>query len=326
MKNSVIAIFLLFLACGMSPLEKAHLTLRNGVNDESAIIRINAAKGYALAGETERIQILYEELKKGDKNGIVAAVSALYDLGETRYSPVIGQLASHTDPLIRAETYLVLSKMKAPECHEILLRGTNDKVAKIRKYSYAGLEQFDDVQTLRNGLQDGDPIVRIAAARALGRLNDERASNVIRGIMQTVQTEIWQDGILALAAIGDTGAISFIKEQLEDTPWEIRLAAAEALIILEQRDGIDVLQQALLSGNPFVRVAAVTIMKKHKLSAAKELLTAAAEDDYINVSIVAIEALSRYWPKENKELFMKMLDAPNPLVKIAASAAFLRSQ
>jgi len=326
MKNVLVAGILLFLACGVPPMEKAHLILRNGVNDESAIIRINAAKGYALIKESEGVKILYEELKKDDKNGIVAALSALYDLGETRFSPVIGHLAVHSDPLIRAEAYVVLSRMNAPECHDILIKGINDKVAKIRKYSYIGLEHFENAKALRNGLQDSDPLVKIAAARALGKLGDERASNVIRGIMQTINTEIWQDGILALADIDDTSAISFIREQLVDTPWEIRLAAAEALIEMGQSNVIEVLKQAGLSSNPFVRVAVVAILKRHKISEAKGILLTAAEDDYINVSIVAIEALSLHWPKENTELYIEMLDAPNPLVKIAAATAYLRSQ
>lgn len=326
MKKHLPLIVLVMLMCGVPPQQKAHMILQNGITDESAIIRINAAKGYALINETKGVQILYEELKKDDKNGIVAVLSALYDLGETRYSPIIGQLASHTDPLIRAEAYRVLADMKAPECHEILLAGINDKVAKIRRYSYAGLEKFEDVAALRNGLQDSDLQVKIAAARALGRLGDERASNVIRGTMQTINAEIWHDGILALADIGDTSARSFIEEQLVDTPWEIRLAAAEACIIMKCRDVTDVLEQGSASSNPFVRVATVMVLKKHMLAEMRTILETAAKDDYINVSIVAIEALSGYRTKEYAPLFIEMMGAPNPLVKIAAAAAYLRTQ
>jgi HEAT repeat protein len=326
MKKYLPLALLVILMCGVPPLQQAHMILQNGTNDESAIIRINAAKGYALINETEGVQILYEELKKEDKNGIVAALSALYDLGETRYSPVIGQLATHTDPLIRAEAYRVLAQIKAPECHEILLQGINDKVAKIRRFSYAGLEKYEDMKALRNGLQDSDLQVKIAAARALGRLGDERASNVIRGAMQTIHAEIWHDGILALAEIGDTSAQSFIEEQLNDTPWEIRLAAAEACIILKCRDVTDVLEQGLASSNPFVRVATVMVLKERRPAEGRVMLETAVKDDYINVSIVAIEALSDYRTKEYAPLFIEMMNAPNPLVKIAAATAYVRTQ
>lgn len=326
MKKAILPVILLILTCGVPPLQQAHLILQSGMKDESLIIRINAAKGYALTRETKGVQMLYEALKGEDKNGIVASLSALYDLKEARYSPVVGQLAAHSDPLIRAETYKVLSRMNAPECHALLIKGTGDRVAKIRRYSYRGLENFNDIKTVLAGLQDNDMLVKIAAARTLGKMGDDRASNMIRGAMQAVNAEVWHDGILALAYINDTSAVSFIKEQLIDTPWEIRLAAVEALVILKQDGVVDVLIEGMSSSNPFVRVSTVMVVKEYGLAEAKTLLETAVRDDYINVSILAIEALARHWPKEHALLFAEMMEAPNPLVKIAAASAYIRSQ
>jgi HEAT repeat protein len=56
------------------------------------------------------------------------------------------------------------------------------------------------------------------------------------------------------------------------------------------------------------------------------LLKEAVKDEYINVSIVAIEALAKYKAKEHQTLFAEMMDAPNPLVKIAAATAYLQSE
>ncbi|MBN2619804.1 HEAT repeat domain-containing protein [candidate division WOR-3 bacterium] len=326
MKKLVLCFILFILTCGVPPLQEAHLILQNGIKDESLIIRINAAKGYAFIGETQGIQMLYEALKGEDKNGIVAALSALYDLKETRYSPIFGQLAVHTDPLIRAEAYNVIAHINAPECYLLLKQGIQDKVAKIRKYSYSGLAKFNDPKTILSGLHDNDALVKIAAAQAMGTLGEDQASNVIRGVMQTVNAEIWHDGILALAEIGDTSAIPFIKEQLGDTPWETRLAAAEALIMLGQGGVINVLKEGAASNNPFVRVGTIVVIKEHGFVEAKALLETAVHDDYINVSILAIEALAKYWPKEHALLFVEMMKAPNPLVKIAAASAYIRSQ
>jgi HEAT repeat protein len=39
---------------------------------------------------------------------------------------------------------------------------------------------------------------------------------------------------------------------------------------------------------------------------------------------VAIEALAKYKQKESQEIFAELMKAPNPLVKIAAAAAFLQ--
>ncbi|MGB3479939.1 MAG: HEAT repeat domain-containing protein [bacterium] len=317
-------VVVLCLSCGLLPKQQAQKILQNGINDESVIIRVNAAKGLKKIRDVQGTKMLYETLRGDDKNGIVAVLAALYDLGETSYSPVIIKLAENSDPLVRAEAYRLISIMEDTECRDILIKGTQDRVAKIRRFSYLGLEKFKEKQLIRSGLHDIDVLVKIAAAKVLGRLGEKDMENFVRRQMEKVNLEIWKHGIIALAEMGDTSAIDFIKESLSDAPWELRLAAAEALLIMNNKQGVDVIKQGLETGGPFVRVKVVQILSKHRISEAQELLEKATQDEYINVSVVAIEALAEYRQKASRKLFQELMKAPNPLVKIAAAAAYLQ--
>ncbi|MGB3341105.1 MAG: HEAT repeat domain-containing protein [bacterium] len=317
-------IVLLFLSCGLPPKQQAQKILLDGINDESVVIRVNAAKGLKQINDVQGIKILYETLRSDDKNGIVAALGALYDLKETGYAPVIIELTDHKDPLVRAEAYRLVSIMDDMQCRDILVKGIQDKVAKIRKFSYLGLEKFKEKTIIRHGLQDIDVLVKMAAATALARLGEPDLENFVRNQLQVFNLEIWKQGLKALAEMGDTSAIGFIKESLNDAPWELRLAAVEALLILDNKEGVSVLKEALETGDPFVRVNGVQILNKYRISEGPDLLTAATKDEYINISVVAIEALAKYRQKESHKIFMELMKAPNPLVKIAAAAAFLQ--
>ena len=317
-------VVVLFLSCGLLPKQQAQKILQDGINDESVIIRVNAAKGLKKIRDVQGTKKLYEILRGDDKNGIVAVLAALYDLGETSYSPVIIKLAENSDPLVRAEAYRLISIMEDTECRDILIKGTQDKVAKIRRFSYLGLEKFKEKQLIRSGLYDIDVLVKIAAAKVLGRLGEKDMENFVRRQMEKVNLEVWKYGIIALAEMGDTSAIDFIKESLSDAPWELRLAAAEALLIMNNKQGVEVIKQGLEAGGPFVRVQVVQILSKHRINEGQELLEKATQDEYINVSIVAIEALAEYRQKTSRKLFQELMNAPNPLVKIAAAAAYLQ--
>jgi HEAT repeat protein len=329
MKRISIIALLLFAMCGMPPQQKAASIMQEAIKDESAVIRVSAAKGYAQMGDPQGMQVLYEMLRSDDKNGIAAALVALYDLRDRTYSPVIADLTEHEDPLIRSEAYKVMSLAEDKQAHGILVAGTMSRIAKIRRYSFQGLVKFKDEKVLLKGLSDIDPIVRIAAAQALGRIGKKDMDNFIRKEMQIQNIEIWRESITALAEIGDTSIYTFIKDSLisdPDLPVEIRLAAAEALLVFKDPQAVDMLEQGLDSGDPFTRVQVVRILKSRMTDDAVELLKRAVEDEYINVSVVAVEALAAHDAGAHRDIFVKTMDAPNPMLRIAGAAAYLMGE
>lgn len=320
-------IILVFLACGMPPKEKAQSILRDGIKDKSVIIRLNAARGLKETGDAEGIKVIYEILKGGDKDGVEAALDVLYEIGEKGVSPSILALCRSESPLIRAEAFRLISRSTDQTGREMLIKGIDDKIGKVRKYAYLGLENFGEKDLIRRGLRDSDQSVRLNCAMALGRLGEKGMENLIRlDLNKNMSAEFLVEGCNALAGLGDTTLIPFFKELLVDMPWDIRIAAADALLKFKKRDGVPVIKDGLKAQDPFVRVKCVEIIQRYNLPEFYDLLKPALDDMYINVSIAALRAMTSYKKKESAAFFEKMLSAPNPLVRITAASAYLQSQ
>jgi HEAT repeat protein len=319
-------LFLLFVSCGSPPKDRARSILSEGIKDESGIIRVNAAKGLAEIGDQRGYEVLYAILKDKDSDAVVAALGALLELGEEECSPVIVQLCRDKDPLIRAEAYRLIGQIQDTACRQLLIDGTRDRISKVRRISYAGLAAYMNEEIIYRGLKDVDPLVRIASAKALAMMGEKQAVNIIKRELdpRNPNVEIWAQACLALAEVADTASRGFIASLLVDTPWDLKVAAAEALIIMRDGSGLDVLEKGLKSPDPFVRVKCVEVLKKYPQSNFYAVLAKAAEDDYINVSVGAIEALKKLGKKESLKLFEKLMSAPNPLVKLAAATAYLK--
>ncbi|MGB9720655.1 MAG: HEAT repeat domain-containing protein [bacterium] len=322
-----VCLFFIWISCGMPPKDKALSILKESANDKSDIIRINAARALVETGERQGYDIIYKVLQDGNKDAVVAALGALYSLKERTYSPVIARLSKDSEPLVRTEAFHLISLSSDTGYHKILIEGANDRIARVRRYAYQGLANFKDETNIIKGLRDTDPLVRISAAKSLGLLGNAQAKDLIKKEMdpKNPNPEIWAQSVIALAELNDTLSISYIKELLTDTPWDLRVAAAEALLILRDTTGIEILKVGLQSPDPFVRVKVVEVMARYPISDFYESLKQASKDEYINVSISAINALTKYQEKENQKLFEGLLSAPNPLVRINVASAYLRS-
>lgn len=324
MKKFLFVTLMLIIACGMTSEQKAIDILQQGLHDDS-ILKIHAAKGLAQIGDVNGITILYDMTRADDTQTCAAALSALSEISTIEYTPALAQLAEHKEPLVRAGAYQLIAQIDDEDCRRVLVHGTHDEVAKIRRLCYRGLEKFGEQDVILHGLRDIDPLTRISAAQACGMLGMEGMANFIKNELVTESTDIIQHGLLALAEIGDTAAISLMRESAFSASWDARLAAVEALIIMGKQDDVqDVLETAAESQDPFVRARIARILKEHQLPDKAHLLEKLAHDEYVNVSVVALDALSSYRMKKYQGLFAKLMDTPNATVRIAAAAAYLQ--
>jgi HEAT repeat protein len=322
----ILGIFLIFMSCGPSSRDRALSILKQGINDKSGVVRVNAAKALIETGDKSGYEIIYKILQGEDRDAIVAGLGALYELGETGYSPFIAKLCRDPDPLVRAEAYHLASLSSDTGYYKLLVEGTSDRISKVRRYAYNGLVHFKDEKNIIKGIKDIDPIVRISAAKSLGLLGRSEAKDLIKKEMdpRNPNLDVWVQAVLALGELNDTSSVRYIKELLNDTPWDLKIASAEALLMLKDNSGVEVLKSGLQSSDPFVRVKSVEVIKKYPLLEFHDLLKQACGDEYINVSINAINTIVKYQKKEDLKLFEQLLRAPNPLVKIASAGAYLK--
>ncbi len=118
-------------------------------------------------------------------------------------------------------------------------------------------DRWDAVPQLITLLSDSDSWVRMAGARALGELHDDRA---VPQLIATLSDNNWRVGELAVWALSETknarAVTGLCTVLLSDSRAEVRRGAAEALGEIQGAEALPALKQALQDSGPGVSAKA----------------------------------------------------------------------
>jgi len=315
---------MLLLTC-VSNESKAKRILDQGLSDASPFVRVSAAKALMMLGDVRGNRLLMEMAAQDETELQVNALNALYEAGYGELEPVVIGLCSNPSAAIREAAYRIVASSDEQEARTILLQGIYDEFSRVREVAYSGLGKFQEMDALLQGLRDPDPLVRISVARTLGELGSDGMSDFIREELRKFRPDVWGKGVIAIAEVRDTTNIQFFKRLLEEGTEELRIHAAEALLILNDDAGVQTLLRSLQSKDPFVRIGAVEVLSRYDVPDAYDELRTAVRDEYINVAVRAVEALAKHDAANQKELFAELMDASNVLLRVSAAFAYLRS-
>ena len=149
-----------------------------------------------------------------------------------------------------------------------------------------------DIKVIAGAFRDPEPLVRIAAANALMRIDDPRAvSHLIAGLAVDAGAGPWQVDILdALEHFHDPRSVSACIDTLPSGDAKVRRAAARALGTLGDEAAVPALLKVLSDENPEVSREASFALAKIGPAASAGLMQA-IQDSTIAGKIAAANAL-----------------------------------
>ncbi|MFD8451002.1 fumarate reductase/succinate dehydrogenase flavoprotein subunit [Streptomyces coelicoflavus] len=228
-----------------------------------------------------------------------AAAASLRELAETLTpepalgKPLAGALAQ-ADPVVRA-TALDLLRILRMGNTGTFATALHDPDAPVRIEAVRGLVSLNAAESLSPAAEDPSREVRVAVAKALGRL---RAQPCNGGALDRLTED--PDALVrgaALAALADTGCPAPLAARavtaLSDPAWQVRAGAATALSAVGPDSAVPVLAKALADRNADVRKAAVLALTRHTATAeeARTALATVTGDTDADVRAYAARAL-----------------------------------
>lgn len=219
----------------------------------------------------ERARSACKAGREGDLNAIPSLIAMLGDDSKTqliacwtsgRWSPAL-QTFKHPSPGEQAAIALASMGRRAFGPLSRQLDSSNATVRRNSAWAVGELtnmppgERDSAVPQLINLLGDSDEWVRMASARALGELRDDRA---LTRLVSTLADDDWrvrQVVVWALSEMKDDGAVTALcTVLLSDSRVEVRRGAAEALGEIASVDALASLKQALNDAEPAVSAKA----------------------------------------------------------------------
>jgi HEAT repeat protein len=216
----------------------------------------------------ERAMSACQAARRGDTAAVPSLVAMLGDDSRTqlikcwdtgRWSPAL-ETFKHPSPGEQAALALASMGRVALGPLSQQLTSTNATVRRNSAWAIGELtnmvpgERSGAVPQLITLLGDSDAWVRMAAARALGEVRDERALTKLVATLSDDNWRVRELAVWALSEMKDNRAVTALcSVLLSDARVEVRRGAAEALGEIASADALPSLKQALNDTEPSVR-------------------------------------------------------------------------
>ncbi len=201
--------------------------------------RCGLARELVRAGDRSKAQIMLDILASDDKHGHVHACESLYKINAIGDGKLLraAMKSDNTNQALMAAA--ALGKQGDPQAMKFLRYNLSDEDSGIARSAAWVLGRIGDPRTDIPGLREGldkqsDPLIRVYFENALALLGDPRG---ITAVLRNLRSE--DSGIrISSAVFAGEARISSAKNRLitllDDDTLDVRIRAAQALLVLEQ--------------------------------------------------------------------------------------------
>lgn len=222
------------------------------------------------------------------------AVRSLGRIARTTTLRTLVERLHDDDPTVREFAVIAISEIDGDEANAILRDAINNSYPEVRFQAVQSCVERSPKQwekAVRERIGDNDPRVRAIAAYALGVIGDKAARRALLRVLDDSDREVRHQAALALAKLGDERGVSILHDALSDPsilfeslqaladlkakgsvdriarltqgffrPMIVKVAAARALVLLDDPRGISALGAALTAWRWEARSFAVQIV------------------------------------------------------------------
>lgn len=244
-------------------------TLLRLIGDDEPLVAAAAAHALGAGGDYQAFEPLLALLDHHAPAVRHAAVSALSSLGHPATTRAMLVRLHHVSPRVRESAIRIASYVGNDESLAGLLDLCEDDVSTVRRAAVEHLANFEDiraVEMIRQVLStDTDPTVRAAAARGLGRAEQD---DIAQALVDAAADENLWVRYYAIRSLGIVGTATneaitsrLVERALTDAP-PVRIAAVEALAVLRAPEAIPVVRQLCDDSEQDVSGAARAALEK----------------------------------------------------------------
>jgi HEAT repeat protein len=228
--------------------DKVVSALERALRDEAAQVRSAAAVALADVGGREVLSALLYAIEDVDPNVRQMALAAVGEIGDERARERVRRALSDERPEIRFQAVIAFGRVAPGEADQAVLVAMSDPDPLIRYIAIRVAEEVAEKgearlssgvrERLARLIGDGDAVVRVGAAVALGRSGDSAGESVLFDVaVGTAKTREPEDEAAAVELCGDLGlrdaipalerrAFGFGRFFRETFAWQAKVALA----------------------------------------------------------------------------------------------------
>jgi hypothetical protein len=228
--------------------DKVVSSLERALKDEAAPVRSAAAVALADVGGREALAALLYAIEDVDPNVRQMAITAVGEIGDARAKERLRRALADERPEVRFQALIAFARVAPDEADQVVIKALSDPDPHIRYIAIRVAEEIAEkadvllsravCERLAPLLGDGDVVVRIGAAVALGRAGDASSRRVLIDVAAgSVKTREPEDEAAAVELCGELGfheaipalerrAFGLTKLFRETFAWQARVALA----------------------------------------------------------------------------------------------------
>lgn len=271
-------------------------------------------------GDLRAVEPLIATLDDADSSVRTEAAAGLKKLGFTA-EKLATDLASAPAPA-RVEALRLLAKLGGTGQSRIVIAQLQSREPIVRgaaAYALGELKTEGAADALIPILRDPDAAVRLQAATALGRIGDPRASEALAAALRGNDAALATEAAASLAKLNERKAVPALLDALKSPNWAVRAQVARTLGELGDERAAPVLAVALDDASAVVRFYARRALERFPSAPTADLLDLFGQPNRRGW-FSGREVLKTLKPDDAVETLIARLDDPQPMNRALAAS------